>query len=297
MVSGSHDSLTFSLDQSGSVSPDTTQQMKDAAKCLGWCVNRIIYNWASVQTLDVTEQLSSGIRYFDIRVATKSDASDQFFCVHSLYGLSVDECLESVATYLGLEEHRREIVILDFNHFYEVSDDAHELLFKKIRESFGSKLCPFNPNDDVSLKFMWDKGYQLIVFYNPEQGDRESNVTIPDFLWPADHIQSPWPNTVDIGQLIDTLETNYKEGRPTEKGNFYVTQGILTPDAKFIITHLCSTIKETLGQTAVGPFLSFLNRDKAIGPQGLNICIMDCVELSGFINDVVGINYLHPTTE
>lgn len=278
--------------------------MRRVAAYLGTCAKRIIYNWSSAQSLNVTEQLAAGIRYFDIRIATKSDSHDRLgtqsesgtehgdtklFCVHGLYGRRIDECLSNMASYL--EDHGSEVVILDFNHFYEVSYEAHHCLIGKIRDRFGSKLCPVHHHlRDVSLRFMWQNGYQLIVFYHQCIGHRFQ------FLWPGCHMQSPWPNTDDVCQLLDTLEKNYENRRSEE--NFYVTQGILTPGTTFILTHLYSTLKETLAQTAVVPFLNWI-KGKAIGRNGLNICIIDSVELSGFTKAVVDMNYHHqdPTAE
>lgn len=297
-IPGSHDSFTFFLNRSEGVAPDEPQWMKRAAEYLGSCVKRIIYNWSSVQSLNVTEQLASGVRYFDIRVATKSDSCDppgtqsesgmerkdvKLFCVHGLYGLCIDECLESVASYL--EDHGREIVVLDFNHFYEVDCEVHHGLIRKIRERFGSKLCPVHHDlREVSLRFLWHHGYQLIVLYHHCLAHHFH------FLWPGCRVQSPWPGTDDVRQLLDRLEENYEVGR--REGDFYVTQGILTPTTMFILKHLNSTLKETLAQMVVGPFLNWI-RGKAVGRNGLNICIIDCVDLSGFTEAVVAMNYNH----
>lgn len=51
---------------------------------LGPIINFILASWSITQALSATDQLKSGIRYFDIRIATK-DKSEDLFIVHTLY--------------------------------------------------------------------------------------------------------------------------------------------------------------------------------------------------------------------
>lgn len=54
--------------------------------------------------------------------------------------LQVRAGLEQISTFLSA--HSREVVFLDFNHFYGVQNLHHEKLVAMLREVFGDKLCP-----------------------------------------------------------------------------------------------------------------------------------------------------------
>lgn len=54
--------------------------------------------------------------------------------------LKVREGLEQISSFLSA--HAREVVFLDFNHFYGVQNLHHEKLVAMLKEVFGEKLCP-----------------------------------------------------------------------------------------------------------------------------------------------------------
>lgn len=48
--------------------------------------------------------------------------------------------MEQISSFLSA--HAREVVFLDFNHFYGVQNLHHEKLVAMLKEVFGDKLCP-----------------------------------------------------------------------------------------------------------------------------------------------------------
>lgn len=52
----------------------------------------------------------------------------------------VREGLEQISSFLSA--HAKEVVFLDFNHFYGVQNLHHEKLVTMLKEVFGEKLCP-----------------------------------------------------------------------------------------------------------------------------------------------------------
>ena len=188
--------------------------------------------------------------------------------------------MEEVA--LFLDDHASEVVLLDFNHLCNVSKESHLCLIDKILKRFPSKLCPLTKVNEVTLNSMSQHGFQLIVFYK--------NCISRDYplLWPGCSISSPWPNKHQVQDLLDTLEENFQKARDISK--FYVSQGVLTPTTCYIICHACKTLKQTLAQTAARPFVGWL-KPKTAGPNGINICIMDCVELENYVASVIQLNY------
>ena len=129
MLAGTHNSFTFHLDESGNVASDASPTVQSLVTWFGALAKNIVINWSKTQSLGVNAQLRAGIRYFDIRVSGRPDSSE-LFVVHGLYGPTVESCLDNLATFL--DEHCCEIVLLDFNHFYDMDSAAHDRLIKML---------------------------------------------------------------------------------------------------------------------------------------------------------------------
>lgn len=157
-VSGSHNSFSSCLDKTSDIGPDAAP----AVKMLGPIAKGIVYSWSVTQHLDFTGQLLIGIRYFDLRVAPKRTSQNIHF-VHGLYGSTVEEGLEQVLAFI--KSHGKEIVILDFNHFYDMSENQHRDFLNMIIEKCGEKICLFVGMDNLTLRMMWENGLQLVIIY------------------------------------------------------------------------------------------------------------------------------------
>ena len=196
-----------------------------------------------------------------------------------MYSNPLTDCLKAVNTYL--DAHPKEVVLLDMNHFYGLSDAHHKYCIDQVMSIFGDKLCPYLDLESVTLNTLWENKLQVIVFYqDPAAKDNF-------MLWPGEKIPSPWPNVADVDQLMKILENNYTRGRP--KDTFYVTQGILTPDTSLILKNLLSTLEKCCSDKAAPQFVKWLSSKKA-GPKGINVCIMDFVHLEDYIDTVIGLN-------
>jgi len=141
---GTHNSFAFHLDKSGNVAPGASETVQGLVTLFGVLAKKIVSNWSKTQSLGVDAQLKAGVRYFDIRVSGRPGSSD-LFVVHGFYGPTVESCLDSLAAFL--DEHCHEIVLLDFNHFYDMDTAAHDRLIKALLERsvlsfyFVAELC------------------------------------------------------------------------------------------------------------------------------------------------------------
>lgn len=275
-AAGSHDAFTHALDKTSELGPDTSQTIKDLAKMFGPMAKEIIFRWSLTQNLSLTGQLRAGIRYFDLRVASREGQDDVFF-IHALFGKKVKSGLEEVASWL--EHHPGEVVILDFNHLYHMTPAHHEQLLGDISSIFGKRLCPRQPVSALTLASLEGKGHQVIVFYHDKCASDRADV------WPATLIKAPWPDTTDVQRMVGFLETEYQRGRPEDM--FHVHQGVLTPDAGFIIAHFSGS----LGNLAfkVNPVFADWIANKS-GHNKVNICQADFVEKGNFIHSVLSLN-------
>ena len=155
-------------------------------------------------------------------------------------------------------------------------------MFSILIDIFGEMLCPFQNAEMLTLNLMWFKKWQVIVFYH------NSLVSSHAKLWPGCFIPSPWPNTTKINHLLNILEEDFKMGRCNSK--FFVTQGVLTPSNLYFIRHLNSSLKNDLAEKVAGLFTHWLQKKHA-GENGINVCIMDFVDMAGYIPIVIGLNY------
>ena len=86
-----------------------------------------------------------------------------FHFIHAFYGATVENGLQEIKTFLSA--HPKEIVFLDFNHFYEMNDSHHTQLLQLIGNTFQEKLCMFVGVENATLNMLWENNLQVIVFY------------------------------------------------------------------------------------------------------------------------------------
>ena len=246
---------------------------------LGTIAKKYVYKWSITQSLDITAQLQAGIRYFDLRIAAKK-GSNECFCVHGLYGANIDDILKDISRFL--DKHPKEVVLLDFNHFYEMDQFKHKQLMSHILEVLGYKMCPFLDVDSLTLNTLWENNLQVIVFYHVDIVEENAQ------FWPGSQIPSPWPNTMKADDMVKSLDKSLTEVRPTMDNAFFVFQGVLTPSTNYVVSHLNKSLK-TMSSKACKPYVEWIQTKKA-GKNGINVCIMDFVEWGGYIESVIKLN-------
>jgi hypothetical protein len=125
----------------------------------------VIHRWSVSQILTVEQQLNSGIRYFDIRISRHTTSGKVCF-IHGLHVADVIPCLEDMKKFLN--NHPKEVVILDFNHLYEMEADHHASLLQAMAEIFGNKICPYLNMECLTLQMLWESELQVIALYHNE---------------------------------------------------------------------------------------------------------------------------------
>ncbi|XP_016337332.1 PI-PLC X domain-containing protein 1-like isoform X2 [Sinocyclocheilus anshuiensis] len=217
-IPGSHDAMSC-LDITSPLlrSESDTFRLLDGVFC---CFTRpAIYRWATTQVQTIVEQLTAGIRYFDLRIAHKQyDSSNELYFTHVIYThATVVETLQTVASWL--ESHPKEIIILACSHFEGLDYKRHEEFIYSLKKIFGSKLCPCN-EVLLTLRSLWTSGYQVVLSYEDQSTSRHKE------LWPA--IPYLWANKPNAEELIHYLECQKQLGRPGLN---------LTTDRCFIASH------------------------------------------------------------
>ncbi|KAK2814791.1 hypothetical protein Q7C36_023057 [Tachysurus vachellii] len=285
-VPGSHDSFSFWLDEQAPVGPDQKRVVKHLAYVFRLLAKKVMKKWSMTQNLTFREQLDGGIRYFDLRVSSKPGETDhEVYFIHGLFGLRVRDGLNDINVFLNA--HRKEVIFLDFNHHYAMDAKHHRYLINMLKEVFGSKLCKISMVEDITLDYLWEKKYQVLVFYHHPSAER------CPLMWPGSNIPAPWANTTDTTKLIQFLETTLRER--AKYGSFHVSQAILTPRIKTIMRGLVQGLRNYLVEKNLPVIMEWVETQKP-GVNGVNIITSDFVELVDFANTVIRLNdlLLHP---
>ncbi|KAF8315862.1 PLC-like phosphodiesterase [Clavulina sp. PMI_390] len=221
-IPGTHDSGTYAITSGSEVGRDSPDWMRaiDKLGLPGEVLRAVMANWAVSQPVNFVEQLESGIRYLDLRVQ-----SNPLAFVHGLVSAPVQELVEQLRDYLNTAGNEKEVVLLDFNHFYGMSASDHEELVGMLRSYLGDKLVPASTSWDVTMNELWSTSHRVIVFY-----DDSHSVNKNDFLWSQGAISSPWPNV----QSADDLKARLDRELPNTDRGFFVLQGVVTPDGDMI---------------------------------------------------------------
>ena len=281
VIAGSHNSGTFFLDLNMEISPDAPSELGSISSVEG-DLKSVIHNWSVTQSMTIYLQLLLGIRYLDLRVAYRAE-DKKIRIVHGLFGWTIEEVLDEVNRFLA--KYPKEIVILHFQHFYNMDQAAHETLACTLDASFSNILrAPGAQGPNVTLQEMWENEKKVIVIYN-ETGVVDAH----SHFWPPNFINSPWPNTDDTKQLLEILKEQ-SEASSVSENTFQVTQAVLTPTNRTILGHLTSTLKDVLASECNLQVTEWLKTLRGTTSHKFNIIIADFVELSDFIPTVISLN-------
>nr|CAH8847648.1 unnamed protein product [Trichobilharzia regenti] len=292
-IPGSHDSFTYSITQSSRPSPEGP--IYHLAKYIPRkLLSRILYPWSVTQSLSLSDQLKSGIRYFDFRVCSKRrrlkqcDSIDyEFYLVHGQYANLLSKELQSILDFL--QSNPKEIVIVDCNHCYYFETDEQKDCFESlVLKTIGTSMFPYQPNIP-SLNDMWNAKQQIIFI-----SSHRKNHEIKHYkFWPSNCIESFWPETIDPLTMICFLNRHIGPHQYRPANSFYVHQGVLTPTVAFILRHPFSSVHH-LAKIAGKYFEGWVtNPNRRAGVNGVNITLIDYVSTTypSYVLDVISINY------
>ena len=235
-----------------------------------------MYNWGKTQQLSLIQQLETGVRYLDLRVAFNNQTC-RIHVLHGLYGECISLCLERMHFFLDC--HPKEVLLLDFNHFYNMEPVHHMQLIKLLQRAFKGLLFKRNDLKHTTLRFILERKCRLVVFYH------HPSASSCDDLWPSTSVSSPWPNTMDVSECLTFLTQQLANRRSDQ---FYVCQGVLTPGVEEVLTHVYSTLVVECAKK-VNPFISSWIKRLPIKDHGM-IYITDCVEICSIPSVVINLN-------
>jgi len=240
--------------------------------------------WSLTQKATITEQLKAGVRYFDMRPGYLSEPDD-FFFTHGIYGDKIAKMLEEMKSFL--EANPKEVLIVDFNHFYSFTDSLHERFVNDVvLKNFKDKTFNHGSSYEInmSLKDFWDKEKQVIIRYCNTKSTNENKE-----LWPSQIIDSPWFNTDSITKLIPDLDSRLDT---LKNDTINVFQAILTPQNATIAFHFTSSLQKYLAVPGNVHIKGWLETVLSQRKKGVNVVICDFELLSQLVPSILNLNNL-----
>lgn len=221
-----------------------------------------------------------------MRTVYRADVDDFFFC-HGLYGVKTSHLLEEIKTFL--DGHPKEVVLVDFNHFYCFDTTIHERFTNLVISVFGDKLFapPGGEDNKISctLNDIWEDGKQVLAFYYMNNITHKDNVP----FWTRSLMNSPWYNTPCVSKLVTCLDQFIDT---YNKNTFNVFQAILSPYLKTVLFHPGNSLERYLADKCNPVVMDWLGKVFTSRKRGVNIVICDFVASDGCPSAIVKLNYL-----
>jgi hypothetical protein len=183
------------------------------------------------QSKSILDQLRAGVRYLDLRIARHAESGRYYTC-HGVYCAEMSAMMGDVRTFLA--NHPKEIVILDFNHLYEM-DGHHVDFLEMVFEILGDVAAsPKTTSAASKVSEFWNRKKQAMIIYHASS-DVYKDEPFANRVYHNGYIHSPWPEANDTSLLRSKLG-GYVQSRYDDKheNRLFVLQGMLTPDVELI---------------------------------------------------------------
>lgn len=241
VIPSTHDSASNRIDPSN---PDVAIAQGGELHQIANLGLGIVMNFAKTQNLTVYEQLLAGARSLDLRVAWRDQKKipggifvdgtkdflgkeqlegvqgpkglettyyKNFWTHHGAYSQKFDEVLGQIRRFL--DENKEEIVILNFGNLYNMDENRHKEMAKRIRDILGANnpIAPSNISPDkTSLADLLKRGVRVIVILDDENKAQRENFWYGNIFGRPNPPQTiclgTWANKQKFADLLDFLK-------------------------------------------------------------------------------------------
>jgi len=283
-IPASHDSPCFYLNTTAPFAQNADQSVIDIitrfARTEG-IAKRISKKWGVTQLMDIESQLSIGVRYIDLRIMPKVDeVGEPLYTAHSLYAESLETILRQVRDFV--EENSEEVIFLDMNHFYGMTDSDHARLKSLIEDVLGKHVHHSGNGivPELTLSEMQRTDARVLIFYHNS-----------DFspYFEGSQMISHWANGRDPYYITEYASDWLSQGRP-DSSQFFVSQMVMTEDGKTIVKQPFKGLRKWESQL-LKPLNEWVKMQHA-GDRvhGVNFVLMDFIT-EDWVKDIVEVNW------
>jgi hypothetical protein len=315
---GSHDSGSYNIHYPSKTTLDYENGWEVVASYVD-----LAQGWARAQSGSVLDQLNAGIRYLDLRLSNgyfvttidpgkpitmiqpgqpvppvKNVALAVPYICHSLASIEPTPVLTQIQSFL--EANPQEILLVNFEHFYNMPAGDYVGLIDQLTNMFQGKLVPrsfASRIPSLTLGELWDAGQQIIVFFGADHQVEISGHPNKDYvpfesrypdiyarspqIWSENqYLNRPWADTTTLEGLQAKLQDYVNDDAP-DKTRFFVLQGVISPDKKMYENSILGKYPDNLRQLGekVSPsVLSWVNN--LWRNTGVNVIELDWAESS-----------------
>jgi hypothetical protein len=223
---------------------------------------KIVNDWAGTQRLSITDQLNSGIRGFDLRVAFNPQ-EEKYYISHTYTYQPLEDVLKEITSFI--EKHPKEILQIevkpDWGQQGTMPEKAEKESNKNIKALFeaalGTDRLISAKEYKYSLKEAWENGknYRLGFDANNCSGHKS------DFLhWENHQIWFTESNREGLKQkhseFISELQKSWE-------GELNSASFVINPDAKTIVSGIFTGENiRTISQETNADLLSYIAKEK-----------------------------------
>jgi hypothetical protein len=168
VLPGSNNSGSFGIRDDSQFSSDQPW-MQDYIGKMGSLAISAVLPWARTQEHSLLRQLKDGIRYFDFRVSLGLDQEgrSELYLVHFLHGQKVSEAILEILSFL--ESKNEELIIVDINCFFGLTQSDHQDLANQIITFLGDYIVPSNVRPSATYHHIINIiKKRLIVIYHDD---------------------------------------------------------------------------------------------------------------------------------
>lgn len=173
---------------------------------------------AMTQGHQISDQLTGGVRYFDLRVTKKGDELVIFHGI--ITGQKFSVVLGDIKTFI--ENHPTEFLILDFQHLGgKVHADVLAAIVNTLDMSKAMKKSECPEIETTTMGDVREKGYRFVIVWTDTAEAAES-----DFLYARnEHLYSPYVSEIHKSKDLNELVGYYQNYYDTYTGKgFFVLQ-------------------------------------------------------------------------
>ncbi|EFC45701.1 predicted protein [Naegleria gruberi] len=299
-IPATHDSATYNVSSSQEYSSDLQSdpsmtlipQMIQIFTSYGLNTQRIkqfVAPWFKNQECTIYQQLNQGIRHLDLRVCKMSGVSSselKFVACHGLASVTIANVLRQVKQFLN--DNKKEVVTLDFNHLYGFSTQNDHLEFLNMSRSIlGSELMinPAHFSTNSTLNQILSSPQRVFFYYS--HSTTVINYANAYNLFPSWRIDTRWANKQNMNLLKSEIIAELNS-----RTNFqykFVSQILMTPDLNMMVNGLFESPK-SVKELALMNYQAIPSWIASILPSSqLNIVNTDYYHLFGehFISSII----------
>ncbi|EFC48287.1 predicted protein [Naegleria gruberi] len=302
-IPATHDSATYNVSTSQDYSSDTLSdpsmllipQLVQIFQAYGLNTQRVkqfVAPWFKNQECSIYQQLNHGIRHLDLRVckqSTGTTAETKYVACHGIVSVTIANVLRQVKQFLN--ENKKEIVTLDFNHLYGFSTQNDHLEFVNMsRTILGSDLL-INPSQfttNSTLNQIFTTSQRVFFYY-------VHTATVINYgsqfnLFPSWKIDTRWANKQDMTSLKTEILVELNSRTDFRYG--FVSQIVMTPDLNMMVNGLFESPKSVkeLATMNYGVIPTWISND--LPDSKMNVVNADYYHLFGddFVSAVIAQN-------